>query len=175
MQWQYNLLQKLINVRAQDHQYSFMFALHLARTLIWNCPNIEIMHKVILSIMVRQNLCFVKQGEFMTYRTTYPNFGAHYMYMSMDCCSHLGYTKYRFQDYVYHITIETGRWSRISRHRRRLCLRRSIQDKRHVPQIGRSMGSIWVLSAPGGPHVGPINLAIRGVALVPIQATTQRR
>ena len=28
------------------------------------------------------------------------------------------------------------------------------------------MGPIWVLSAPGGPHVGPINLAIRGHMLV---------
>ena len=29
---------------------------------------------------------------------------------------------------------------------------------------GTNMGSIWVLSAPGGPHVGPIKkLAIRAV------------
>ena len=27
---------------------------------------------------------------------------------------------------------------------------------------GANMGPIWVLSAPGGSHVGPINLAIRG-------------
>ena len=27
---------------------------------------------------------------------------------------------------------------------------------------GANMGPTWVLSAPGGPHVGPINLAIRG-------------
>ena len=26
---------------------------------------------------------------------------------------------------------------------------------------GSNMGSTWVLSAPGGPHVGPMNLAIR--------------
>ena len=26
---------------------------------------------------------------------------------------------------------------------------------------GANMGSTWVLSAPGGTHVGPINLAIR--------------
>ena len=26
---------------------------------------------------------------------------------------------------------------------------------------GASMGPTWVLSAPDGPHVGPINLAIR--------------
>ena len=26
---------------------------------------------------------------------------------------------------------------------------------------GANMGPTWVLSAPGGPHVGPINLAIR--------------
>ena len=28
---------------------------------------------------------------------------------------------------------------------------------------GANMGSTWVLSAPGGPHVGPMNLAIRDV------------
>ena len=28
---------------------------------------------------------------------------------------------------------------------------------------GANMGPTWVLSAPGGPHVGPINLAIRGM------------
>ena len=27
---------------------------------------------------------------------------------------------------------------------------------------GADMGPIWVLSAPGGPHVGLVNLAIRG-------------
>ena len=26
---------------------------------------------------------------------------------------------------------------------------------------GANMGPIWALSAPGGPHVGPMNLAIR--------------
>ena len=26
---------------------------------------------------------------------------------------------------------------------------------------GANMGHTWVLSAPGGPHVGPMNLAIR--------------
>ena len=29
---------------------------------------------------------------------------------------------------------------------------------------GASMGPTWVLSAPGEPHVGPVNLAIRGVS-----------
>ena len=28
---------------------------------------------------------------------------------------------------------------------------------------GANMGPTWVLSAPDGPHVGPMNLAIRGV------------
>ena len=28
------------------------------------------------------------------------------------------------------------------------------------------MGPIWVLSAPGGPHVGPMNLAVRVVSIV---------
>ena len=27
---------------------------------------------------------------------------------------------------------------------------------------GANMGPTWVLSAPGGPHAGPMNLAIRG-------------
>ena len=31
---------------------------------------------------------------------------------------------------------------------------------------GANMGHIWVLSAPGGPHVGPMNLAIRVMILV---------
>ena len=30
------------------------------------------------------------------------------------------------------------------------------------------MGSTWVLSAPGGPHVGLMNLAIRGVFYITI-------
>ena len=29
---------------------------------------------------------------------------------------------------------------------------------------GANMGPTWVLSAPDGPHVGPMNLAIRGAA-----------
>ena len=32
-----------------------------------------------------------------------------------------------------------------------------LDNKNH----GANMGPIWVLSAPGGPHVGPMNLAIR--------------
>ena len=38
----------------------------------------------------------------------------------------------------------------------------------HVPDSkvhGANMGPTWVLSAPGGPHVGPMNLAIRDVSL----------
>ena len=31
---------------------------------------------------------------------------------------------------------------------------------------GANMGPTWVMSAPGGPHVGPMNLAIRDVCLV---------
>ena len=31
---------------------------------------------------------------------------------------------------------------------------------------GANMGPTWVLSAPGGPHVGPINLAIRVVQIM---------
>ena len=29
---------------------------------------------------------------------------------------------------------------------------------------GANMGPTWVLSAPGGPHVGPMNIAIRDMA-----------
>ena len=32
---------------------------------------------------------------------------------------------------------------------------------------GANMGPTWVLSAPDGPHVGPMNLAIRGALLEP--------
>ena len=31
-----------------------------------------------------------------------------------------------------------------------------------MSQIAKFMGPSWVLSAPGGPHVGPMNLVIRG-------------
>ena len=31
---------------------------------------------------------------------------------------------------------------------------------------GANMGPTWVLSAPGKPHVGPMNLAIRGVYII---------
>ena len=31
---------------------------------------------------------------------------------------------------------------------------------------GDSMGATWILSAPDGPHVGPMNLAIGGVLKV---------
>ena len=30
---------------------------------------------------------------------------------------------------------------------------------------GANMGPTWVLSAPDGPHVGPMNLAIRGLTV----------
>ena len=30
---------------------------------------------------------------------------------------------------------------------------------------GTNMGPTWVLSAPDGPHVGPMNLAIKGMLL----------
>ena len=41
-------------------------------------------------------------------------------------------------------------------------------DKKLAPDSrihGANMGPTWVLSAPGGPHVGPMNLAIRGLLL----------
>ena len=34
-----------------------------------------------------------------------------------------------------------------------------------LSQIAKFMGPTWVLSAPDGPHVGPMNLAIRGLPL----------
>ena len=37
---------------------------------------------------------------------------------------------------------------------------------------GTNMGPTWVLSAPGEPHVGPINLAIRKGILIGISAVT---
>ena len=33
---------------------------------------------------------------------------------------------------------------------------------------GANMGNTWVLSAPDGPHVGPMNLAIRVIILAPV-------
>ena len=42
----------------------------------------------------------------------------------------------------------------------------SLPDIERVPDNkvhGATMGPTWVLSAPDGPHVGPMNLAIRGV------------
>ena len=39
-------------------------------------------------------------------------------------------------------------------------------EKKWVPDSkvhGANMGPTWVLSAPDGPYVGPMNLAIRGV------------
>ena len=41
----------------------------------------------------------------------------------------------------------------------------AVRSKRHVPDSkihGANMGPTWVLSAPDGPHVGPMNFAIRG-------------
>ena len=35
----------------------------------------------------------------------------------------------------------------------------AVQDNK---DHGANMGPTWVLSVPGGPHVGPMNLAIRG-------------
>ena len=38
---------------------------------------------------------------------------------------------------------------------------RHITDKQENKVHGANMGPTWVLSAPDGPHVGPMNLAIR--------------
>ena len=40
------------------------------------------------------------------------------------------------------------------------CMQISIPDSK---VHGANMGPTWVMSAPGGPHVGPTNLAIRDV------------
>ena len=57
----------------------------------------------------------------------------------------------------------------------RLCIRwqnRQINDNPHSKVCGANMGPIWVLSAPDGPHVGPMNLAIREVlSKGPVAAT----
>ena len=45
---------------------------------------------------------------------------------------------------------------RISKEIGRICVK--IPDSK---VHGANMGPIWVLSAPDGPHVGPMNLAIR--------------
>ena len=37
-----------------------------------------------------------------------------------------------------------------------------VHRPRHNKVHGANMGSTWVLSAPDGPHVGPMNLTIRG-------------
>ena len=40
----------------------------------------------------------------------------------------------------------------------------NLKQSIHIPDSkvhGANMGPTWVLSAPGGPHVGPMNLAIR--------------
>ena len=45
-----------------------------------------------------------------------------------------------------------------------LCMGMFLRERQHVPDSkvhGANMGTTWVLSAPDGPHVGPINLAIR--------------
>ena len=39
---------------------------------------------------------------------------------------------------------------------------------------GANMGPTWVLSAPDGPHVGPMNLAIRVVAQLVIAGLLSR-
>ena len=39
-------------------------------------------------------------------------------------------------------------------------------DENDIPDSkvhGANMGPTWVLSAPAGPHIGPMNLAIRGI------------
>ena len=38
---------------------------------------------------------------------------------------------------------------------------------------GANMGPTWVLSAPDGPHFGPMNLAIRVALLVPVKAQVE--
>ena len=38
---------------------------------------------------------------------------------------------------------------------------------------GANMGPTWVLSSPDGPHVGPMNLAIRALASMPSAMANQ--
>ena len=39
---------------------------------------------------------------------------------------------------------------------------------------GANMGPTWVLSAPGGPHVGPMNLALGGLLQYSFDGINQR-
>ena len=55
-----------------------------------------------------------------------------------------------FAYYRHHVYIETTK----------------IDSKAH----GAKMGPTWVLSAPDGPHVGPMKLAIRVTAMAPLNA-----
>ena len=40
------------------------------------------------------------------------------------------------------------------------CIAETVRDSK---VHGANTGPTWVLSAPGGPHIGPMNLAIRGL------------
>ena len=57
------------------------------------------------------------------------------------------------------IYLHPGEGTVWSRHEK-LALRRDYPDSK---VYGAIMGPTWVLSAPDGPHVGPMNLAIRVV------------
>ena len=48
------------------------------------------------------------------------------------------------------------------------CLHLDVADSK---DHGANMGPTWVLSAPGGPHVGPMNLVIRSVNQVATMPT----
>ena len=57
-------------------------------------------------------------------------------------------------------------WNEI---RSRLDISNGLQNTKSsyvIPQIVKFMGPTWVLSAPDGPHVGPMNLAIRAIRVM---------
>ena len=58
-------------------------------------------------------------------------------------------------------------------HHRRFSTKVYLRDMKHEMNswgqhvLGANMGPIWVMSAPDGPHVGPMNLTIRAIIFVP--------
>ena len=63
-----------------------------------------------------------------------------------------------------HISTTTSWWLKLNT--KSLAMYASPDNKVH----GANMGPTWVLSAPDGPHVGPMNLVLRVFALVHVRA-----
>ena len=84
------------------------------------------------------------------------------------------FSSWELMTWLQHISgcLQTQRWLNIG-----ICMYRD----QHLPDSkvrGATMGPTWVLSAPDGPHVGPMNLAIRAVfqlCLSKVPAIIERR